>query len=77
MAAHRITTEPPTHPTSGSASKDYMAQFDGHLDNLVATATNSGAALDQLAAITTTQYTEIKSLLAALMTASKCTSSPG
>ena len=50
-----------------------MAQFDGHFDNLAVAATNSGAALNQLAATTTTQYTEIKSLLTAL----KTVSSPG
>ena len=53
-----------------------MAQLDGHFDNLAATSTNSGATLDQLAATTTTQYTEIKNLLAALKTASNRTSSP-
>ena len=58
MAAHGITAELPTHPTTGQepASKDYMAQFDGHFDNLAAAATNSGAALNQLAATTTTHY---------------------
>ena len=50
-----------------------MAQFDGHFDNLSASATNSGAVLDQLTTTTTTQYTEIKSLLNAL----KTVSSPG
>ena len=52
-----------------------MAQFDGHSDNLAAAAINSGADLDQLAATATTQYTEIKALLAALKTASNRTSS--
>ena len=58
MAVHRITAALPSHTTTGwgPASKDYMAQFDGHFDNLAAAATNSGAALDQLAATTTTQY---------------------
>ena len=46
-----------------------MAQFNGHFDNLAAASTNSGATLDQLAATTTTQYAEIKSLLTALKTA--------
>ena len=52
-----------------------MDQFDGHSDNLAAAATNSGAALDQLAVTTPTQYTEIKALLAVLKTASNRTSS--
>ena len=76
MSARRITAALPTHPTSVPASKDYMAQFDGHFDNLAVAAKDSGAALDQLAATTTTQYTEIKNLLAALKTTSNRTSSP-
>ena len=76
MSARRITAALPTHPTSVPASKDYMAQFDGNFENLAVTAKNSGAALDQLAATTTTQYTEIKNLLAALKTTSNRTSSP-
>ena len=76
MSAHGITAVLPTHPTSGPASKNYMDQFDGHFDNLAAAATNSGAALDQLAVTTPTQYTEIKALLAALKTASNFTSIP-
>ena len=69
MAAHRTTVAAPTHPPTGQgpASTDYMALFDGHFDNLAA-ATNSGAALDQLAATTTMQYAEIKPLLTALKT---------
>ena len=72
MASHVITAAAPTHLTTcqGPASTDYMAQLDGHFDNLAATSTNSGATLDQLAATTTTQYAEIKSLLAALNNAS-------
>ena len=46
-----------------------MAQFDGQFDNLASAATNSGAALDQLASTTTTQYLEIKSLLTSLKAA--------
>ena len=76
MAAHGMNVALPTHPTSGPASKDCMDQFDGHFDNLANIATNSGAALDQLAATTTMQYTEIKSLLAALKTAYNRTPSP-
>ena len=73
LAAHGITVVSHTHPTTGrvtASPDDIMAQFDGHFDNLSAAATNSGAALDQLAATTTTQYGEIKSLLTALKTAS-------
>ena len=51
------------------SSKDIMAQFYGHFDNLASAAKKSGAALDQLAATTTTQYSEIKSLLASLKAA--------
>ena len=43
-----------------------MAQSDGHFDNIASAATNSGAALDQIAATTTTQYSAIKSLLTSL-----------
>ena len=53
-----------------------MAQFNGHFDNLAATAANSGADLDQLAATTTAQYSEIKYPLIALETASNRDSSP-
>ena len=69
MAYQGITVATPTHPTTGQgpSSTDYMALFDGHFDNLAA-ATNSGAALDQLAATTTMQYAEIKPLLTALKT---------
>ena len=74
MTSHGITAALTTHPTSGPSSKDYMAQSDGHFDNLAAAAKNSGTALNQLAATTTMQYTEIKYLLAALKTASYCTS---
>ena len=70
MAAHGITKVLPTYPTLGPASKDYMSQFDRHFDNLAAAATNSGASFYQLAATTTTQYMEIKALLATLNTAS-------
>ena len=58
MAAHIINMALPNHPTTGQgpASKDYMAQFDGHFDNLASAATNSVAALEQLAATTTTHY---------------------
>ena len=56
MAAHGITVTMPTHTSTGPSSKDYMAHFDGRFDNLAAAATNSGAALDQVAATTTTQY---------------------
>ena len=70
MAAHGITKVLPTHPTLGPASKDYMSQFDRHFDNLAAAATNSGASFYQLAVTTTTQYMEIKALLATLNTAS-------
>ena len=58
MAAHRINAALPTHTTTGlgPASKDYMAQFDGHFNNLAATTTNSSAAFGQLAATTTTHY---------------------
>ena len=76
MAAHGMNVALPTHPTSGPASKDYMAHFNGHFDNLAAAAKNSGAALDHLAATTTTQYTEIKTPLAVLKTASNRTSRP-
>ena len=48
------------------SSKEMMAQLYGHFNNLASAATNSGADLDQLAATTTTQYSEIKSLLASL-----------
>ena len=51
------------------SSEDIMAQFDGHFDNLVLSATNSVAALDHLYATTTTQYSEIESLLASLKAA--------
>ena len=51
------------------SSEDIMAHFDGHFDNLSSAAKNSGAALDQLAATTTTQYSEIKSLLDSLKAA--------
>ena len=47
-----------------------MAHFDGHFDNLSAAATNSGAAHNQLAATTKTQYADINSLLTALKNAS-------
>ena len=57
MVNHVITTKLPTYPTSVPASKDYMSQFDGHFDNLAVAAPNSGAALNQLAATTTTYYT--------------------
>ena len=76
MDVHGITAAIPTHTTTGMASKDYMAQFNGQFDNLAATATNSGASLDQLAATTTTWYSEIKVLLAALKTASNRASIP-
>ena len=56
MAAHGVTAVMPTYTSAGPASTDYMAQFDGHFDNLAAAATNSGTALDQLAANTTMQY---------------------
>ena len=51
------------------SSEEMMAQFDGHFDNLASAAINSGAALDQLAATTTTQYLDIKSLLTSLKAA--------
>ena len=38
------------------SSEEMMAQFDRTFDNITSAATNSGAALDQLAATTTTQY---------------------
>ena len=76
MAAHGITMALPTHPTSGPDYKDYMAHFDGHLDKLADAATNSGADLNQLSTTTTTQYTEIKALPAALKTVSNRTPSP-
>ena len=71
-AAHGITATAPTHTNTGRgpASTDYMAQLDGNFDNLAAATTNSGAALNQLAATTRMQYAEIKSLLTALKTAS-------
>ena len=47
-----------------------MAQFYSRFDNLAAAATNSCTALDQLAATTTTHYSEIKALLTAFNTAS-------
>ena len=55
MVAHGITTALPTHITSGPDSEYYMAQFYGNFGNLAASTTNSGAALDQLDATTTTQ----------------------
>ena len=76
MSSHVITTAMPTHTTTGPDSKYYMAQFNGDLDNLVAAATNSGESLNQLAATTTTQYSEIKSLLATLKTAPNRASIP-
>ena len=51
------------------SSKEMMAQFDGHFENLASATTNSGAALDQIAATTTTQYSDIKSLLTSLKAA--------
>ena len=76
MDTHGITAALTTHPTTGRGpvSPDYMAQFGGHFYNLAAAATNSGAALNQLAATTTTQYAEIKSLLTTLKTASSSSS---
>ena len=62
MAAHGISAASPTHPPTGRqtamslSSEEMMAQFDRHFDNITSAATNSGAALDQLAATTTTQY---------------------
>ena len=78
MASHIITATLPTLPTTGQgpSSKYYMSHFNAHFDNLAAAATNSGAALDQLAAITTTQYSEIKALLNTLKTASNRASRP-
>ena len=51
------------------SSKEMMAQFDRHFDNLASAATNSGASLNQLAATTTTQYSEINALLTSLKAA--------
>ena len=72
MAALGITAAVTTHPTTGQgpASMDYMAQFDGQINNLSAAATNSCAALGHFSDTTTTQYVEIKALLTALKTAS-------
>ena len=72
MNSHGITAAVPTHPTTSRVPTytDYMAQFNGHSDNLAVATTNSGAVLDQLAVTTTTHYTEIKALLTALKTAS-------
>ena len=53
-------------PATPLSSKEMMAQFDRHFDNLALATTNSGAALDQLAASTTTQYSEFKALLTLL-----------
>ena len=50
-------------------SEEMMAQFDRHFNNLALAATNSGAALKQLTATTTTQYLEIKALLTFLKAA--------
>ena len=75
MAAHGISAASPTQPPTGQrpampfSSEDMMSQFDDHFDNLASAATNSGAALDQLAATTATQYSEIKSFLASLKAA--------
>ena len=37
------------------SSEEMMEQFDGHFNNRASAATNSGAALDHLAATTITQ----------------------
>ena len=72
MVTHGISAALPIHPPTGRrpamplSSEEMMAQFDGHFDNLALAATRSGAALDQLAATTTTQYLEIKALLTSL-----------
>ena len=50
-------------------SEEMIAQFDSHFGNLALAVTNSGVALDQLAASTTTQYSDINSLLTSLKTA--------
>ena len=51
------------------SSEEMMTQFNGHFDNIATASTNSGAALDQLAATTTTQYSYIKALLTSLKAA--------
>ena len=72
MAAHGISSALPTHPPTVRlpamplSSKYMMAQSEGHFNNPASAATNSGAALDQIAATTTTQYSEINSLLTSL-----------
>ena len=75
MVAHGISSASSIHPPTGQrlamllSSEDMMAKFDGHFDNPALAATSSGAALDQLAATTTTQYLDIKALLTLLKSA--------
>ena len=75
MAAHGISAASPTQIPTGRqpamplSFEEMMAQFDGHFDNLTSASTNSCATFDQLAATTTTQYLETKSLLASLKAA--------
>ena len=75
IVAHGISTASPIQPPTGRqpamplSSKEMISQFDRHFDNLALAATNSGAALDQLAVTTTTQYSEIKALLTSLKAA--------
>ena len=56
------------------SSEEMMAKYDGHFNNIASAATNSGAALNQLAATTTTQYSEIKALITLLKAAAVNTS---
>ena len=75
MVAHGISAASPTQTPTGQqpamplSSEEIMAQFDGHFINLASAATNSGAALDQLASTSTTQFSDIKSLLTSLKAA--------
>ena len=75
MVPNGISTASPIQPPTGRrpamllSSKEMMAQFDGHFDNLALASTNSGAALDQLSATTTTHYSDIKALLTSLKAA--------
>ena len=80
MVAHGISAASPIQPPTDRrlamplSSKEMMAQFNGHLDNLSSAATNSGAALHHLTATTTTQYSEIKALITLLKAAAVNTS---
>ena len=75
MFAYGISAASPIQPTTSQRPvtplyyEEMMAQFDRHFDNLASAVTNSGAALNKLAATTTTHYSDIKALLTSLKTA--------